>query len=190
MRLSMLSSRMTLSNTVTFDGFAVLTHTVRFDAGEGSAVAAQKVEDGKAATRPADPEREGYTFAGWCSDAGRTQAYDFSTPVSGDVTLYAKWTKDEVATISIVGVKNPDAATPVQDAWLNSVAVTYAADSGATAWDLIKQALDAAGLHTMPPPSPGACSSSPLLSAGGSGAGHHGRLLSQLGLLCQRRICL
>ena len=129
-----------------FDGFAVLTHTVTFDAGEGSAVAAQKVEDGKAATRPADPTREGYTFAGWYSDAECTQAYDFSTPVSGDVTLYAKWTKDEVATVSIVGVKNPDAATPVQDAWLNSVAVTYAADSGATAWDLIRQALDAAGL--------------------------------------------
>ena len=129
-----------------FDGFAALTHTVTFDAGEGSAVAAQKVEDGKAATRPKDPTREGYTFAGWYSDAECTQAYDFSTPVSGDVTLYAKWTKDEVATVSIVGVKNPDAATPVQDAWLNSVAVTYAADSGATAWDLIKQALDAAGL--------------------------------------------
>ena len=129
-----------------FDGFAVLTHTVTFDAGEGSAVAAQKVGDGKAATRPANPAREGYTFAGWYSDAGCMQAYDFSTPVSGDVTLYAKWTKDEVATVSIVGVKNPDAATPVQDAWLNSVAVTYAADSGATAWDLIKQALDAAGL--------------------------------------------
>ena len=129
-----------------FDGFAVLTHTVTFDAGEGSAVAAQKVEDGKAAARPEDPAREGYTFAGWYSDAGCTRAYDFSTPVSGDVTLYAKWTKDESATVSVVGVKNPDAATPVQDAWLNSVAVTYAADSGATAWDLIKQALDAAGL--------------------------------------------
>ena len=129
-----------------FDGFAVLTHTVTFDAGEGSAVAAQKVEDGKAAAKPDDPAREGYTFAGWYSDAECARAYDFSTPVSGDVTLYAKWTKDEVATVSIVGVKNPDAATPVQDAWLNSVAVTYAADSGATAWDLIKQALDAAGL--------------------------------------------
>ena len=128
------------------DGFAVITHTVTFDAGEGSAVAAQKVEDGKAAARPEDPAREGYTFAGWYSDAGCTRAYDFSTPVSGDVTLYAKWTKDESATVSIVGVKNPDAATPVQDAWLNSVAVTYAAGSGATAWDLIKQALDAAGL--------------------------------------------
>ena len=129
-----------------FDGFAVLTHTVTFDAGEGSAVAAQKVEDGKAATNPDDPTREGYTFAGWYSDAECTQAYDFSTPVSGDITLHAKWTKDEVATVSVVGVKNPDAATPVQDAWLNGVAVTYAADSDTTAWDLIKQALDAAGL--------------------------------------------
>ena len=129
-----------------FDGFAVLTHTVTFDAGEGSAVAAQKVEDGKAAARPDDPTREGYTFAGWCSDAECTQAYDFSTPVSGDVTLYAKWTKNESATVSIVGVKNPDAATPVQDAWLNGVAATYAADSDTTAWDLIRQALDAAGL--------------------------------------------
>ena len=129
-----------------FDGFAVLTHTVTFDAGEGSKVAAQKVEDGKSAAKPDDPTREGYTFAGWYSDAECTRAYDFSTPVSGDITLHAKWTKDEVATVSIVGVKNPDAATPVQDAWLNGVAVTYAADSDTTAWDLIKQALDAAGL--------------------------------------------
>lgn len=129
-----------------FDGFAVLTHTVTFDAGEGSKVAAQKVQDGKSAAKPDDPTREGYTFAGWYSDAECTQAYDFSTPVSGDITLHAKWTKDEVATVSIVGVKNPDAATPVQDAWLNGVAVTYVADSDTTAWDLIKQALDAAGL--------------------------------------------
>ena len=129
-----------------FDGFAVLTHTVTFDAGEGSKVAAQKVEDGKSAAKPDDPTREGYTFAGWYSDAECTQAYDFSTPVSGDIALHAKWTKDEVATVSIVGVKNPDAATPVQDAWLNGVAVTYAADSDTTAWDLIKQALDTAGL--------------------------------------------
>lgn len=84
-----------------FDGFAVLTHTVTFDAGEGSAVAAQKVEDGKAAAKPDDPAREGYTFAGWYSDAECTQAYDFSTPVSGDVTLYAKWTKNAAKQITV-----------------------------------------------------------------------------------------
>lgn len=129
-----------------FDGFAVLTHKVTFDAGEGSAVDAQKVEDGKSATKPADPVREGYTFAGWYSDKECTQAYDFSASVSGDITLYAKWTKDEVATVSIVGVKDPDAATPVQDAWLKDVAVTYSADASTSAWDLIKQALDTSGL--------------------------------------------
>ena len=84
-----------------FDGFAVLTHTVTFDAGEGSKVAAQKVEDGKSAAKPDDPTREGYTFAGWYSDAECTQAYDFSTPVSGDVTLYAKWTKNAAKQITV-----------------------------------------------------------------------------------------
>lgn len=35
--------------------------------------------------------RPGYTLAGWATDKAGTQMYDFSTPLTGDLTLYAVW---------------------------------------------------------------------------------------------------
>lgn len=70
-------------------------YTVTFDAnGHGTAPAAQSVEDGKTATKPANPTASGWTFKGWYKEAACTNAYDFSTAVTGDITLYAKWVKD------------------------------------------------------------------------------------------------
>ena len=66
---------------------------VSFETGEGSKVDFQTTSDGKL-VKPADPTREGYTFGGWYTDEACTQAYDFSTPVAADLTLYAKWTKN------------------------------------------------------------------------------------------------
>ena len=68
---------------------------VSFETGEGSKVDFQTTADGKL-VKPADPTRDGYTFGGWYTDEARTQAYDFSTPVTADLTLYAKWTKNAV----------------------------------------------------------------------------------------------
>lgn len=42
---------------------------------------------------PSDPVRDGYTFLGWYTDAAGTKAWDFSDPVTSDMTLYAKWEK-------------------------------------------------------------------------------------------------
>ena len=64
--------------------------TVSFDPDGGSAVASQTVEYGKTASKPADPKKNGYAFKGWY--LGSTP-YDFSTPVTADVTLKAKWEK-------------------------------------------------------------------------------------------------
>lgn len=36
--------------------------------------------------------KEGYTFGGWFTDEACTQAYDFETTVTGNLTVYAKWT--------------------------------------------------------------------------------------------------
>ena len=73
----------------------VFAHIVIFDSDGGSVVNSQTVGDGGTATRPADPVREGYTFAGWFLEDGA--AYDFALPVSGDVKLVAKWEKNPVA---------------------------------------------------------------------------------------------
>lgn len=66
---------------------------VSFETGEGSKVDFQTTADGKL-VKPADPTRDGYTFGGWFTDETCAQAYDFSMPVTADLTLYAKWTKN------------------------------------------------------------------------------------------------
>ena len=58
----------------------------------------QTITIGSTATKPSDPTRDGYTFTGWYTDSACTSAYDFSTAVKGDITLYAGWKENETAT--------------------------------------------------------------------------------------------
>ena len=71
-------------------------HRVKFDVKGGSPVDGQTPASGSTVTKPADPTREGYTFAGWYTDEACTEAYDFSAAVVADMTLYAKWTKNAI----------------------------------------------------------------------------------------------
>ena len=69
-------------------------YTVTFNSYGGTPVPPkQEVEYGHAATKPADPTLKGYTFAFWYlgEDEQNATAYDFNTPVTGDITLTAKW---------------------------------------------------------------------------------------------------
>ena len=78
------------------NGQRVKRYTVTFDAnGKDAAIPdSQRVKEGRAATEPSTkPQCKGYTFAGWYTDAACTKAYDFSSPVTADMTLYAKWVK-------------------------------------------------------------------------------------------------
>lgn len=68
-------------------------HRVKFDAQGGSSVNGQTPASGSTVSKPTDPTREGYTFAGWYTDEACTKAYDFSVAVTADMTLYAKWIK-------------------------------------------------------------------------------------------------
>lgn len=70
---------------------------VSFNAGEGSKVDFQTTTANGSVAKPADPTREGYTFAGWYTDEACTEAYDFSVAVTADMTLYAKWIKNAAA---------------------------------------------------------------------------------------------
>ena len=72
-------------------------HRVKFDAQGGSSVNGQTPASGSTVSKPTDPTREGYTFAGWYTDEACTEAYDFSVAVTADMTLYAKWIKNAVA---------------------------------------------------------------------------------------------
>ncbi|MCL2045005.1 MAG: S-layer homology domain-containing protein [Oscillospiraceae bacterium] len=69
----------------------IAEHTVTFNSNGGSAVASQTVATGDKVTKPADPTRSGYTFAGWFSNSALSTAYNFDTAVTANITLYAKW---------------------------------------------------------------------------------------------------
>ena len=73
-------------------------HRVKFDTQGGSSVSDQTPASGSALAKPADPTREGCTFGGWYTDAACTKAYNFAAAVTADMTLYAKWVKNETST--------------------------------------------------------------------------------------------
>lgn len=52
------------------------------------------VQGGYGTTRPSDPTREGYKFAGWYTEANSGSPYDFGAPVTADTNVYAHWTAD------------------------------------------------------------------------------------------------
>ena len=68
-------------------------YTVTFNDPDGKTnTPSQSVPGGGQASRPKDPARDGYLFNGWFT--GNTAvAYDFSRPVTGNITLTAKWTR-------------------------------------------------------------------------------------------------
>ena len=66
--------------------------TVTFNMqGHGTQVEQQHVLYNKTAVKPYVSDVDGYLFAGWYTDAECTTEYDFDTPVTKDITLYAKW---------------------------------------------------------------------------------------------------
>jgi uncharacterized repeat protein (TIGR02543 family) len=74
------------------------TYTVTFNSQGGSAVSAQTVTPGGIATEPT-PTRSGYTFGGWYTASTDGSKYNFSSAVTGNITLYARWsdTADDTA---------------------------------------------------------------------------------------------
>ena len=71
--------------------------TVTFDLNgkPGTAPSAQTVEKDKTATEPGIPKTEGFTFTGWYKEKECRTKYDFATPVTADITLYAGWESGE-----------------------------------------------------------------------------------------------
>ena len=89
------------SNTVTGNmtlyakwekGHAPQKASVTFVTNGGTAVANMNVDIGSKITAPPVPTSTGYKFIGWYSNLQLTEYWDFaSNPVTGNMTLYAKW---------------------------------------------------------------------------------------------------
>ena len=79
-----------------WDPIPPATFTVSFDSQGGSAVAGQSIVSGSFAAQPADPVRSSHIFGGWFLEPACLNAWSFSTPVTGNITLFAKWTQLQV----------------------------------------------------------------------------------------------
>ncbi len=72
----------------------IIYHSVNFDSMGGSFVERVIYAEGtRIQSAPWEPEREGYTFAGWSeTENGEVISFPYTPAENVDITLYAKWT--------------------------------------------------------------------------------------------------
>jgi len=97
-----------ITGDITITAKWIRQYTVSFDSNGGTPIVSQTVDSGSNATTPVDPQRDGYTFRYWYV-AGQNSPYDFTTPVTGDITLTAQWASNYTPT----PVKPPVDPAPV-----------------------------------------------------------------------------
>ena len=69
-------------------------YEVSFITEHGKTPTSQNVKYNKTADDPGKLTEEGYTFIGWYADEAHKTKFDFSTPITGDTKVYAKWEKN------------------------------------------------------------------------------------------------
>ncbi len=82
-------------NLTYYAQWTINKYTITFNSNGGSAVSSITQNYATTVTKPDDPTKTGYTFAGWYSNEGLTNAYTFSTMPASNTTLYAKWTANK-----------------------------------------------------------------------------------------------
>ena len=66
-------------------------HWITYYSQGGSVVEPTYVLAGQATVEPDEPTRQGYTFAGWYKEESCTNRFEFGSPLSDNIELYAKW---------------------------------------------------------------------------------------------------
>ena len=69
-------------------------YEVSFVTEHGDTPTSQNVKYNGTASDPGKLKEEGYTFIGWYTDHTCTTEFKFSTPITGDTKVYAKWEKN------------------------------------------------------------------------------------------------
>lgn len=82
------------SNTTVYAKWTAKDYEVSFITEHGDAPASQNVPYNETADDPGKLTEEGYTFIGWYTDETYTKEFNFSTPITGNTTVYAKWEKN------------------------------------------------------------------------------------------------
>ena len=81
-----------LKLTIKFNNTLKATaYDVEMDLGNGSSIIYNTLAKGAKLTRPNNPTKRGYTFDNWYLN---NDVYDFNTPITGPISLEARYTKD------------------------------------------------------------------------------------------------
>ncbi len=88
---------------IAFDGAKITVnvlpkYTVTFNSNGGNEVASQTMFEGRTASKPADPTKDGYTFVKWQLNGSD---YNFSNPVTENITLDAVWAYKPIESVSL-----------------------------------------------------------------------------------------
>lgn len=109
------------SNTTVYAKWTAKDYEVSFITEHGDAPASQNVKYNGTASDPGKLKEEGYTFIGWYADEAHKTKFDFSTPITGDTKVYAKWEKNAPNTYALnvsgafVYVDGVDVTAPAGD---------------------------------------------------------------------------
>ena len=82
------------SNTPVYAKWTAKDYEVSFITEHGKTPTSQSVPYNGTATYPGKLTEDGYTFIGWYADEAHKTKFDFSTPITGDTKVYAKWEKN------------------------------------------------------------------------------------------------
>jgi len=92
---------------------------VAFNSNGGSKVPINFINSNGTVIRPANPTRSGCTFDNWYSDSGLTTLYNFSTPVTENITLHAKWNYNSGMPQVVTGENLTAKFTWLRNNWTN-----------------------------------------------------------------------
>ena len=81
-------------NTTVYAKWTAKDYEVSFVTEHGKTPTSQNVPYNEPAKDPGKLSEDGYTFIGWYADEAHKTKFDFSTPITGDTKVYAKWEKN------------------------------------------------------------------------------------------------
>jgi uncharacterized repeat protein (TIGR02543 family) len=104
--------RVNIDNIKLYTVYNGEVYDVSIQKNNGSSIEQTLVRDGGLLTQPQTPTKSGYDFVGWYSNAELTNLHNFSEQVTGNFTIYAKWTPtNNTITYNLDGGTN-DGANP------------------------------------------------------------------------------
>lgn len=89
-------------NAEVYVKYELKKYTVTFETNGGSSIYSQEIIEGETIIIPDNPTKLGYEFLSWYTDQAFNNEFVASSPITSDITLYAKWNYIGTATVTYV----------------------------------------------------------------------------------------